>query len=216
MIRDKIGDLKAAAKNAVQTMLRNQDPKNPRVRVALVPYASAVNAGKLAENVYVENQGGSDLPPVAGSTLLVAKTNSKLLPSFSDYVSIVGAATPRPDNCATERKDKSGNPDFSASGGYVFGSWVLTGESRPYAGGNAGNVKPKDAWGAWELLLRYSELDLEDGLVQGGKEHDWTLGANWYLNDHFKFQANLIRAWSDKGNLALDPKIFEVRAQIHF
>ena len=101
-------------------------------------------------------------------------------------------------------------------GGYVFGSWVLTGESRPYAGGNAGNVKPKDAWGAWELLLRYSELDLEDGLVQGGKEHDWTLGANWYLNDHFKFQANLIRAWSDKGNLALDPKIFEVRAQIHF
>ena len=108
------------------------------------------------------------------------------------------------------------NPDFSASGGYVFGSWVLTGESRPYAGGNAGNVKPKDAWGAWELLLRYSELDLEDGLVQGGKEHDWTLGANCYLNDHFKFQANLIRAWSDKGNLALDPKIFEVRAQIHF
>jgi Flp pilus assembly protein TadG len=113
---DKIGDLKAAAKNAVRTMLQNQDPKNPRVRVALVPYASAVNAGKLAENVYVENQGGSDLPPVAGSTLLVAKTNSKLLPSFSDYVSIVGAATPRPDNCATERKDKNGNPDFSADG----------------------------------------------------------------------------------------------------
>ena len=30
-------------------MLKYQDPKNPRVRVALVPYASGVNAGDLAE-----------------------------------------------------------------------------------------------------------------------------------------------------------------------
>lgn len=109
-----------------------------------------------------------------------------------------------------------GNPDFSASGFYVFGSWVLTGESRPYAGGNVGNIKPKGPWGAWELLLRYSELNLNDAPIQGGKEHDWTLGANWYLTQHFKFQANYIWAKSDKGNLSLDPRIFEVRAQIYF
>lgn len=113
---DKIGDLKAAAKNAVQTMLRNQDPKNPRVRVAIVPYASGVNAGKLAENVYAEKQGSSELPPVAGGSLLVAKTGKNLLPSFSDYISIVGAAMPHPDNCATERKDKNGDADLSADG----------------------------------------------------------------------------------------------------
>ncbi|MGN6520285.1 MAG: OprO/OprP family phosphate-selective porin [Dokdonella sp.] len=109
-----------------------------------------------------------------------------------------------------------GNPDFAASGGYVFGSWVLTGESRPYSGGNVGNIKPKGRWGAWELLLRYSALDLNDGPVRGGKEHDWTLGANWYLTQHFKFQANYIQATSDKGNLSLDPRIFELRAQIQF
>jgi len=109
-----------------------------------------------------------------------------------------------------------GRPDFSADGAYVFASWVLTGESRPYSNGNVNNIKPKGTWGAWELLLRYSELDLNDGAVQGGKEHDWTLGANWYLTEHFKFQANYIRAWSDKGNLSLDPKIFELRAQIYF
>jgi len=112
---DKIGDLKAAAKNAVQTMLQNQDPKNPRIRVAIVPYASGVNTGKLAENVYAEKAGSSELPPVAGSSLLVAKAG-KLLPSFSDYISIVGAAMPNPDNCATERKDKTGNADLSADG----------------------------------------------------------------------------------------------------
>ncbi|KRB16437.1 hypothetical protein ASD99_08715 [Mesorhizobium sp. Root695] len=113
---DKIRDLRAAAKNAVLTMLQNQDPKNPRIRVAIVPYASGVNAGKLAENVYAEKQGSSELPPVAGSPLLVAKTGKNLLPSFSDYTSIVGAAMPHPDNCTTERKDKNGNADMSADG----------------------------------------------------------------------------------------------------
>ncbi|MER9298870.1 pilus assembly protein [Mesorhizobium sp. M0621] len=113
---DKIGDLKAAAKNAVQTMLQNQDPNNPRIRVAIVPYASGVNAGKLAENVYAEKQGSSDLPPVAGSPLLVAETGKNLLPSFSEYISIAGAAMPHPDNCATERKDKNGDADMSADG----------------------------------------------------------------------------------------------------
>jgi len=109
-----------------------------------------------------------------------------------------------------------GKPDFSASGWYVFGSWVITGEARPYAGGNVGNIKPHSPWGAWELLLRYSELDLNDGAIQGGKEHDWTLGANWYLTQHFKLQANCIWAKSDKGNVPLDPRIFELRAQIYF
>lgn len=113
---DKIGDLRAAAKNAVRTMLQNQDPKNPRIRVAIVPYASGVNTGKLAENIYAEKQGSSELPPVAGSPLLVAKTGKTLLPSFGDYISIVGAAMPRPDNCATERKDNNGNADMSADG----------------------------------------------------------------------------------------------------
>jgi phosphate-selective porin OprO and OprP len=110
-----------------------------------------------------------------------------------------------------------GKPDFDASGFYVFGSWLVTGESRPYANGNiGGNIKPKNPWGAVELLLRYSELDLNYGIIQGGKEHDWTLGANWYLTQHFKFQANYIWAKSDKGNLSIDPRIFELRAQIYF
>lgn len=108
------------------------------------------------------------------------------------------------------------HPDFAASGFYVFGSWVVTGESRPYRAGNVENIKPKGPWGAFELLLRYSEIDLDDAPVQGGREHDWTLGANWYLTTHFKLQANYIKAYSDKGDLSLDPTIFELRAQIYF
>ena len=113
---DKIGDLRTAATNAVKTMLGNQNPDNPRVRVALVPYASGVNVGGLANDVYAETPSSSDLPPVAGSQLLVSKTGSKSLPPFSTYASIVASAYPKTDACATERKDRYGKADFSADG----------------------------------------------------------------------------------------------------
>lgn len=113
---DKIGDLKIAAANAVKTVLKNQDPNNPRVRVALVPYASGVNVGGLAKNLYAEKDGSSDLPPVAGSPTLVAATGSKELPSYAKYVSAVGSAFTRPDACATERKTKDGKADMSGVG----------------------------------------------------------------------------------------------------
>lgn len=113
---DKIGDLKNAARNAVETMLRGQDPKKPRIRVALVPYASGVNTGGLADLVFAEQKGKSDLPPVAGDPLLVAKSGSKDLPAFATYLDIVGSASSRTDDCATERKGNDGNPDFSDAG----------------------------------------------------------------------------------------------------
>ena len=93
----------------------------------------------------------------------------------------------------------------AASGFYVFGSWVDHRRVAALRKRQRRQYQTAGPCGAFELLLRYSELDLNDAPVQGGKEHDWTLGANWYLTEHFKFQANYIRAYSDKGNLSLDP-----------
>ena len=105
-------------------------------------------------------------------------------------------------------------PRYDLDGYYVFGSWVLTGESRQYHDGNVSNVIPSHAWGAVELAARYSQLNLNDGRVQGGREHDWTLGANWYLGAHLRMQANYIRAFSQRKGLVIDPHIFELRAEI--
>ncbi|MGN2253737.1 OprO/OprP family phosphate-selective porin [Frateuria sp. GZRe12] len=106
--------------------------------------------------------------------------------------------------------------DFHSRGYYVFGTWALTGESRDYKSGAIGGLKPGHDWGALELALRYATLDLDDGAVMGGREHDWTLGLNWYIDSHFKLQANVIRAFSDRGNLPLDPTIYALRAQLSF
>ncbi|MBE1160359.1 OprO/OprP family phosphate-selective porin [Dyella acidiphila] len=108
----------------------------------------------------------------------------------------------------------NGKPSYDFNGYYAFGSWVVTGESRQYHDGNVSNVIPAHPWGALEFALRYSELDLNDGLVPGGREHDWTAGANWYVGTHLRLQANYIRAYSDRRGLLLNPRVFELRAEI--
>ena len=110
----------------------------------------------------------------------------------------------------------NGKPDYSVNGYYAFASWVMTGESRPYKDGNVGNVVPSHDWGAFELAARYSTVDLNDGSVMGGSEHDWTVGLNWYLGQHLKLQANYVRAFSDRKGLVLNPSVAELRAQIAF
>lgn len=110
----------------------------------------------------------------------------------------------------------AGRPDYSADGFYVFGSYLITGEAHPYKSGAFGNPKPKHDYGAFELALRYSAVDLDDGAVLGGSQHDWTLGANWYLGSHLKLQANYVRAYSDRRGVELDPRIVEFRAQVSF
>ncbi len=109
-----------------------------------------------------------------------------------------------------------GRPAYRATGYYAFLSWVATGESRSYAGGNVGDVKPSAHRGALEFALRYSELDLDDGAISGGRQRDWTLGANWYLDQHIKLQANYVYARSSRGGLHVDPDVVELRAQIAF
>ncbi len=107
-------------------------------------------------------------------------------------------------------------PNYSADGQYVFASYVLTGESRPYSAGNVDMVKPANAYGAVEVLARYSRLDLDDGNVFGGRQHDWTFGANWYLTNHFKFQLNYVRANAERAGVQFKPNSVDVRAQVQF
>jgi len=109
-----------------------------------------------------------------------------------------------------------GLPSYSADGGYVFASWMVTGESRGYSGGNVANPKPKAAHGAVELLARYSRIDLDSDGIAGGRQSDWTLGANWYLTPYFKFQANYVKSDATRGASSADPSVFELRAQMHF
>lgn len=105
---------------------------------------------------------------------------------------------------------------FDGEGYYLFGSWLATGESRRYSGGNVANPVPAHDYGAVELLLRYSHIDLNDGGIAGGRERDWTFGANWYLTPYLKFQANYVKVDADRAGQSASPDIVELRAQVQF
>jgi len=73
-------------------------------------------------------------------------------------------------------------------GFYVIGSWVLTGESRPYdrTNGVVTRIVPKGRWGAPELFARYSFVDLNDGPIQGGRYDRYEIGLNWWATTQWK------------------------------
>ncbi|MGH8555338.1 MAG: OprO/OprP family phosphate-selective porin [Gammaproteobacteria bacterium] len=118
-----------------------------------------------------------------------------------------------------------GDPDVGFDGWYVMGSWLLTGESRGYVFEEARfkNPKPKGivgkgGIGAWELLARYSSLDLSDETVDGGEEDNFTFGINWYPTPNFKFMANYVRVLDIEGGDfdGAEPDAFLLRAQAYW
>jgi phosphate-selective porin len=46
--------------------------------------------------------------------------------------------------------------------------------------------------GAWELAIRVSALDLDSGSNPGGKQHDLSLGCNWYPGSKIRIMLNSI------------------------
>jgi phosphate-selective porin OprO/OprP len=111
-------------------------------------------------------------------------------------------------------------------GGYVLGTLLLTGETRTTYSQPITplhDFDPCSPWscrGAWELVARYSRLDVSNiifapgirnlatltsatvltGNPGGQSTHaasEITLGFNWYLNKWVRMQFNYERSWYD-------------------
>ncbi len=129
----------------------------------------------------------------------------------------------------------------------IVASWMLTGEDASY---KYPKVKTpfdsdKGGWGAWELVARYSELDIDNEafalrgtgttatqqgrsfanpLTAASKAEAWALGVNWYLNKSLKLSldyedTSFDGGWTDAaGNLTdrPDEKALSGRLQIAF
>ena len=104
-------------------------------------------------------------------------------------------------------------PDASFDGWYVAGSWVLTGEVRRYRNGVFKAMPTGKPYGAWELALRYSEVELDDGQVRGGREDNFSLGLNWYAHERWRLMADYISVRSERRGIPDNPAIVLVRVQ---
>ncbi len=103
-----------------------------------------------------------------------------------------------------------GTPGVHYTGWYVHASYFITGEHRKYKtkAGAFARVSPNNnfeegGWGAWQLALRYSTLDLNDdnsaAAYLGGEIDDITVGLNWHLNPNTRFMLNYINSSVDSG-----------------
>jgi phosphate-selective porin OprO/OprP len=129
----------------------------------------------------------------------------------------------------------------------IAGSWLLTGEEASY---KSPQVKrpfdlDKGGWGAWELVARYNELDVDDDAFIGrgtgtvaakqgrsfadpakaaSKAQAWAVGVNWYLNKNIKLaldyeDTSFDGGWANAAGVVTDrpdEKAVSSRLQIAF
>ena len=89
--------------------------------------------------------------------------------------------------------------DFFVEGIYAHGSWFLTGEEKHAKKGKFDRLKPNrnfdlktGGMGAWELLVGYEWVNVDDGWLDVAKlsgtdeTNVYKAGVNWYLNPMFR------------------------------
>ncbi len=126
---------------------------------------------------------------------------------------------------AAEVQRSAGHDDAELGGWYAQAAWTLTGEPRRYDGAAGVLRSPKPArslfaegggFGAWELAVRRSTLDFDDGAVAGGQLEDLTLGLNWYVNPVTRIALNAIRADLDGAPPNGSGNLLELRVHLGF
>ncbi|WP_292414489.1 MULTISPECIES: OprO/OprP family phosphate-selective porin [unclassified Methylophaga] len=119
--------------------------------------------------------------------------------------------------------ERSSADDLKFSGWHFQTGFFLTDDSLNYQRGDFGSPSPNKRLGdggigAWELTLRYSSLDLNDKLIDGGEIQNITYGVNWYPVPMLRFSANYIDVLNVSGgpNDGQEQRIFLVRSQWAF
>lgn len=204
------------------------DGYNITARVTALPFKNAeknqllhVGAGfsyrkPSSETYKVSTRPESHLAEKFVSTGTIEGVNSSTL--FNAEVALVVNSLSVQGEFLSAAVDATQEDNFSAF--YAQASYFLTGEHRPYKNAYEGfsRVKPKNNFGqggmgAWELAVRYSNINLDGDLTNGGQLSDITLGVNWYLNPATRFMLNYVIAdVKDVGKA----NIFQIRGQIDF
>jgi phosphate-selective porin OprO/OprP len=68
--------------------------------------------------------------------------------------------------------------------------------------------------GATELALRYSSIDLTDGLITGGEMDIATMQFNWWLTRSMAVSLNYRRSWTDRRDFEGEMNAFVARVML--
>ncbi len=153
----------------------------------------------------------SDLAPAWFSTGTIRNVDNTVLTGV-EAAAVNGSVSLQAEYMRSDVSRSDGRAGRNIDGYYVYASWFLTGESRPYRDGRFGTIKPENRWGAWEVAVRNSAISDDSG----EKLNDVTLGLNWYINRHARLMANYVRAGYEKGIAQGNGDVFQMRGQVDF
>jgi len=114
---------------------------------------------------------------------------------------------------------ESGDPFFH--GGEAVITWLATGETRAYntRGGYFNQVSParpvfQGGPGAWELVGRFSYIDLDSQAIHGGRFWRVTPMVNWHLSDQVRLEVAYGYGSLDRFDVVGRTHFFQTRVQL--
>jgi len=113
--------------------------------------------------------------------------------------------------------------DPLSHGGEAVVTWLPTGETRVYntKGGFFNQISPlrpvfKGGLGAWELVARFSYINLNGGTLKGGTFWRFTPMVNWHLSDQVRLALAYGYGSLDRFELVGRTHFFQSRLQLQF
>lgn len=171
-------------------------------RGVLHPWVSATSLIHLGVSASTRDMQGSEYrinqPLEVNSAASIIETEAMNLDQIDQYA-VEAAFMYRFFSIQTEWHDQSVTEEVEEpataleadySGYYVLASVFLTGESRTYKKGSFGGIKPARDSGAWELVVRYSDIDLGD-TPEDVRANNLMLGVNYYATARASFMLNV-------------------------
>ncbi|MCA9188026.1 MAG: porin [Pirellulaceae bacterium] len=179
---------------------------------------------------FVSETGGADLVPAAVPANVPLFVDTGIIPTqnFNLYGAEVAGVLGsfwHQSEVIFSHINRTGGGDNFFWGAYSQIGYYLTGEVRPYnhKGGVLTRVTPLDpvgkchGLGAWEVVGRWSYIDLNDATVAGNELTNLSAGLNWHLNRNLKWQFQYIHGFLD--NIAVgqsNANIYAMRVQMDF
>lgn len=107
--------------------------------------------------------------------------------------------------------------DLSFDSSYVLMSYFLTGQQYEYGFKNGAPIDVINKEGAIEVATRYSNVDMNNKDVRGGKLNSYDLGVNYYPKDNLKFMLNYTyNKLKESPMTNKNPQHIMMRAQLWF
>jgi phosphate-selective porin OprO/OprP len=108
-------------------------------------------------------------------------------------------------------------------GGDVVATYLFNDATRVYntVGGYFRGVSPKRTVfeggpGAWELVLRYSYIDLDSHTIRGGRLWRFTPMVNWHMSDNVRLEMGYGYGHLNRFDLRGNTQFFQSRIQLQF